>query len=95
MSKQLLVVGQSSDWGRFIGDNHLEHVLPSTLILQPGDILIAAEVGRLGHPNDGPGAAGVIYDDESGSIEMMRIQGHFWPLFTYEYLRFCLRLPGL
>lgn len=57
---------------RFTADNHLQKLTHQLITLRPGDTLIVG-VGSVGRPEDGPGAAYVIYDDEVGQVQMIRI----------------------
>jgi predicted phosphodiesterase len=58
---------------RFTADNHLQKLPHQTITLRPGDTLVVG-VGSVGRPEDGPGAAYVIYDDELRQIQMIRVQ---------------------
>jgi diadenosine tetraphosphatase ApaH/serine/threonine PP2A family protein phosphatase len=57
---------------RFTADNHLQKLTHHLITLRPGDTLVVG-VGSVGRPEDGPGAAYVIYDDELGQVQMMRV----------------------
>jgi hypothetical protein len=57
---------------RFMRDNHLQKLTHPLITLRPGDTLIVG-VGSVGRPEDGPQPAYVIYDDEVGQIQMMRV----------------------
>ncbi len=58
---------------RFTGDNRLQKLGGHSIDLRPGDTLVVG-VGSVGHPLDGPGAAYVIYDEEAGRVELVRVQ---------------------
>ncbi len=57
---------------RFTAANYLQKLTHSLITLRPGDTLIVG-VGSVGRPEDGPGAAYVIYDDALKQIEMIRV----------------------
>ncbi|HXV42291.1 MAG TPA: metallophosphoesterase family protein [Anaerolineae bacterium] len=57
---------------RFTADNHLQKLTHRIITLRPGDTLVVG-VGSVGRPEDGPGAAYVIYDDKVGQIELLRV----------------------
>ncbi len=57
---------------RFSDDNQLQRLSGRTMAFEPGNTLIVG-VGSVGRPMDGPGAAYVIYDDEAGMVEMIRV----------------------
>lgn len=59
---------------RFTADNHLQKLTHHPIILRSGDTLVVG-VGSVGRPEDGPGAAYVIYDDAAGRVEFMRVMG--------------------
>jgi len=56
---------------RFTVDNHLQQLTHRAILLRPGDTLVVG-VGSVGRPEDGPGAAYVIYDDELRQVELLR-----------------------
>ena len=58
---------------RFTEDNHLQRLTHPTVALRASDTLVVG-VGSVGRPEDGPGAAYVIYDDELGQVEFIRVQ---------------------
>jgi predicted phosphodiesterase len=58
---------------RFSANNQLRRLAQRSVTAQPGDTLIVG-VGSVGMPQDGPGAAYVIYDDKVGTVEMVRIK---------------------
>jgi predicted phosphodiesterase len=57
---------------RFTADHHLQKLTHPLISLRPGDILIVG-VGSVGRPEDGPGAAYVVYDDELKQVELVRV----------------------
>lgn len=57
---------------RFTAENHLQKLTHHPISLRSGDTLVVG-VGSVGRPEDGPGAAYVIYDDSAGRIEFMRV----------------------
>jgi predicted phosphodiesterase len=57
---------------RFTADNHIQKLTHSPLALRPGETLVVG-VGSVGRPEDGPGAAYVIFDDTHQEIEMVRV----------------------
>ena len=57
---------------RFTANNHLQKLTHPLIILRPGDTLIVG-VGSVGRPEDGPGAAYAIYDDELKQVELIRL----------------------
>ena len=57
---------------QFTKDNHLQQLSQQIIHLNSDDILIVG-VGSVGHPLDRPGAAYVIYDEEAGLIELIRV----------------------
>lgn len=57
---------------RFTAENHLQKLTHHPINLRSGDTLVVG-VGSVGRPEDGPGAAYVIYDDSAGRIEFMRV----------------------
>ena len=57
---------------RFTVDNHLQQLTHRAILLRPGDTLVVG-VGSVGRPEDGPGAAYVIYDDELRQVELVRV----------------------
>jgi diadenosine tetraphosphatase ApaH/serine/threonine PP2A family protein phosphatase len=57
---------------RFTADNHLQRLTRRAILLRPDDTLVVG-VGSVGRPEDGPGAAYVIYDDELRQVELLRI----------------------
>jgi predicted phosphodiesterase len=56
---------------RFTADNYLQKLTHRSINLRPGDTLIIG-VGSVGRPEDGPGAAYAIYDDELQQVKLMR-----------------------
>ncbi|MCK6625256.1 MAG: metallophosphatase family protein [Anaerolineae bacterium] len=57
---------------RFTADNYLQRLTRPLITLRPGDTLLVG-VGSVGRPEDGPGAAYVIYDDTLKQVEMIRV----------------------
>ena len=57
---------------RFTADSQLQKIHQRTITLQPGETWLVG-VGSVGQPLDGPGPAYVIYDDEAGQVEMIRV----------------------
>ncbi len=57
---------------RFTADNHLQRLTHRAILLRPDDTLVVG-VGSVGRPEDGPGAAYVIYDDELSQVELVRV----------------------
>lgn len=57
---------------RFTADSYLQNLTHHLITLRPGDTLVVG-VGSVGRSEDGPGAAYVIYDDELGQVEMIRV----------------------
>lgn len=57
---------------RFTAANFLQKLSHSLITLRPGDTLVVG-VGSVGRPEDGPGAAYVIYDDALKQVEMIRV----------------------
>jgi len=57
---------------RLTADNYLQKLTHHPIALRPGDTLVVG-VGSVGRPVDGPKPAYVIYDEEAGQIEMIRI----------------------
>ncbi len=57
---------------QFTADNQLKSSFSRRFSVVEGDTLIVG-VGSVGHPEDGPGAAYVVYDDEAQQIEMVRV----------------------
>ncbi len=58
---------------RFTAHNRLQKLGRHLIDLCPGDTLLVG-VGSVGRPLDGPGAAYVIYDDEAGQVEMVKVR---------------------
>ena len=58
---------------RFTVDHHLQKLTHRTIALRAGDTLIVG-VGSAGRPEDGPGAAYTIYDDQAAQIELIRVR---------------------
>lgn len=57
---------------RFTAEHHLQKLTHQPIILRSGDTLVVG-VGSVGRPEDGPGAAYVIYDDSARRVEFMRV----------------------
>lgn len=57
---------------RFTEDNYLQKLSHATIIKRPGDTLIVG-VGSVGRPEDGPSAAYTIYDDNTMTLELVRV----------------------
>ncbi len=57
---------------RFTGNNHLQRLVKESITLHPGDTLVVG-VGSVGRPLDGPGASYVIFDDDTQTVEMVRV----------------------
>jgi diadenosine tetraphosphatase ApaH/serine/threonine PP2A family protein phosphatase len=57
---------------RLTADNHLQKLSHHLIRWRSGDTLVVG-VGSVGRPEDEPRPAYVIYDDELGQIQMMRI----------------------
>lgn len=57
---------------RLTADNHLQKLSHHLVSLRPCDTLVVG-IGSVGRPEDDPRAAYVIYDDELGQVEMIRV----------------------
>jgi predicted phosphodiesterase len=57
---------------RFTNDNHLEKLTNRTITPTPDKVLIVG-VGSVGRPDDSSKPSYVIYDDEAGVVEMIRV----------------------
>lgn len=60
---------------RFTADNQLQKSIQPSITVKEGETLIIG-VGSVGQPLDGSSSY-VIYDDETGVVEMMRVAGSF------------------
>ena len=56
----------------FTGNNQLQRMTEESVTLRPGDTLVVG-VGSVGHPLDGPGASYVVFDDDTQTLEMVRV----------------------
>lgn len=57
---------------RLTSDNHLQKLTHPLITLRPGDTLVVG-VGSVGRPEDGPRPAYLIYDDQLGQVELVRV----------------------